>query len=320
MLPRDKNPDGPGESGTAPALAPPALALRTNCRLGLGTRDKAWAAPGTNFSFIPGTEEEEEPGCTQSILCRPQVPGHHCLPLPDPCAVGDGDVSPRAVRWHLLAHGSSVVRAVSARGTSGQKQGQAEQGPKGHPGDTIMHPLPTGLWMERGHGSSQVGGGSPGAPQPCWKGDSSHLGRVDELGTSFGGPSSSCPWASLATVHRLESCPMHPARASGWPDSAPQVRAAGACVCVSVCVCVRRGEWLHPPPDEDAQEGGEQCPAVCWQRDAVPGVSLLCQHVHVQPGTAQPSLQPGPLLPLLLCSPSWLGTGCWRRGADPACL
>lgn len=303
MLPRDENPDGPGEGGPAPILAQP----QTKRRLGLGTGDRGRAAPGTSFSFIPGTEEEEEPGCSQSILCRPWVPGHCCLPLPDPGAVGDGDASPGAVRWHLLVRGSSMARVVSACGTSGQRQGQAGPEPRGTLWGHRHAPLPAGLWTERGHGPSPVGGGRPRAPQPCWKGDGSCPGRMDEAGSSFGRVPSSCPWAPPARVHRPESCPTHPAQVPGWPDSAPRVRAAGA------CVCARRRERLRLrlPPDEglrqrDPQEGGEQRPAACWQQDAVPGVSLLRRRVRVRPGTARPAGRP----------PARLGTGCWRRGAE----
>lgn len=71
----------PCPPGTAP-MALPAPAPRMKSRLEVSARDCAQAAPGKNFSFIPGAEDEEELGCSQNILCQPRVPRHHCLSVP----------------------------------------------------------------------------------------------------------------------------------------------------------------------------------------------------------------------------------------------
>lgn len=247
-------------------------------RLGLGARDRAQAAPGMSFSFIPGVKEEEDPGCSQSILCRPWVPRYRCLPQPAPHVFGDGDVTQ-----------SCAVAFAGPREQRGE--GGLSLWPLGteaRPGRTEPKGLPRGHWHappphragdRAGHGPSQADGGNPGAQ----KGDAA----AREGKMSWAHPTGERPGPARGAESAARRVAHHvPLGCQAGRTLLPGSR-------LWVRVGARHKELLHLPPDaglrqRDAQEGGDQCPAACWQWDAVPGVSR---------------------------PPAHLGSRCWGAGA-----
>lgn len=131
------------------------------------------------------------------------------------------------------------------------------------------------------------------------------------------------PWATLATVHHPESCPTPPARAPGWPDSAPRVRTAGGGGCETQAVAAsasRRGAAA-----EDAQEGGHSAQLCAGSGTLCPGcpcsagVSVCSRHSPACSQAPRSPHSPAGRAPLAGGEEQTLcGFSPWEMGASSA--